>query len=82
MKIKFYLIFCFLLLSVLRKADAQDTTSFYGKSQYIFEHVDKSQISSGLLSEYGIEFLELANYNGTVLADSNYVGKENNILQF
>lgn len=53
---------------------AQDTTSYYGKSQYIFQLVDRSQISSGLLSEYGVEFLNLANYNGTLLTDSNFVG--------
>lgn len=76
MRMKFYPILCFLLLFLIKTIKAQDTTSFYGKSQYIFEHVDKNQISSGLLSEYGIEFLELANYNGTVLSDSNYVGME------
>lgn len=52
----------------------QDTTTFYGKSNYMFQHLDKSQISTGLMRDYGIEFLNLGNYNGSFLADSNYVG--------
>ncbi|RWU07373.1 T9SS type A sorting domain-containing protein [Pedobacter chitinilyticus] len=68
----------YLLLSLILcwayQALAQDTTSYYGKSQYIFQRVDRNQISSGLLSEYGVEFLNLANYNGALLADSNFVG--------
>lgn len=70
---KIYLLLCGVLF-LAKSSFSQDTTTYYGMSQYIFEHVDRDQINSGLLSEYGIEFLELANYNGTALADSNYVG--------
>ena len=68
-------VFSLLFLFAVDKAIvAQDTTSFYGMSQYIFEHVDRNPINTGLMSDYGMEFLELANYDGTLLADSNYVG--------
>jgi hypothetical protein len=53
---------------------AQDTTSFYGKMNYVFYYVDKSQITSGILKEYGMDFLNLENYSGTALHDSNFVG--------
>src|SRR5690606_12506295 len=67
-------ILLYLSLFFVHLSFAQDTTSFYGMSQYIFAHVDRSQINTGLMSDYGMEFLELANYDGTILADSNYVG--------
>jgi hypothetical protein len=51
-----------------------DTTEYYGKLNYTFHHVNKSIIGTGILKDYGIEFLELDNYGGTVLHDSNYVG--------
>lgn len=38
----------------------------------VFAHVDKSQIPSGFLEEYGAQFANLRTYNGT-LTDSNYV---------
>lgn len=38
----------------------------------IFAHIDKSQVATGFLEEYGAQFLDLKTYNG-VLTDSNYV---------
>ncbi|MBK0383656.1 T9SS type A sorting domain-containing protein [Pedobacter sp. SD-b] len=69
---KIYLLLAGLLLfsSTLR---AQDTTSYYGKMNYIYAHIDKNQISSGILRDYGIDFLNLDNFAGTTLNDSNYV---------
>ncbi len=55
-------------------AQTYDTTTFAGKIGYTFSHVDKTQIHTGLLREYGIDFLDLSNYTGTSLNDSNYVG--------
>lgn len=54
-------------------SQSYDTTQYYGKMNYVFQHVDKNQISTGLLRDYGIEFLNLDNYQGTVLHDSNFV---------
>ena len=39
---------------------------------HIFEHVDKSRITTGLLSDYGVQMVNLSDFNGTP-ADSNYV---------
>lgn len=55
-------------------AQNTDTSQYYGKMDYVFEHVNKTPITSGMLRDYGIEFLNLDNYTGTVLHDSNYVG--------
>ncbi len=38
----------------------------------VFAHVDKSQVPSGFLEEYGAQFVNLKTYNG-ILTDSNYV---------
>jgi hypothetical protein len=40
---------------------------------YVFHHVNKSQIITGLLRHYGIEFLNLDNYTGAAFHDSNFV---------
>lgn len=63
-----------MILCLFCSAQQLDTTTFEGKSKYIFQHVDKSQIGTGLLAEYGAELLPFANYNGTLMADSNFVG--------
>ncbi|MGQ7856651.1 T9SS type A sorting domain-containing protein [Pedobacter sp. WC2501] len=52
----------------------QDTLTYYGKSNYYFEKLDKSQITSGLMSDYGIEFLDLESYNGATNNTGNFVG--------
>ncbi|MBS1737495.1 MAG: hypothetical protein JSS98_12930 [Bacteroidetes bacterium] len=38
----------------------------------IFTHVDKSQVPTGFLEEYGAQFVNLKTFNG-LLTDSNYV---------
>ncbi|MDR1198946.1 MAG: hypothetical protein LBK94_08070, partial [Prevotellaceae bacterium] len=42
------------------------------RMDYIFEHVDKSKITTGLLSDYGLHLIEPDYFDG-VPADSNYV---------
>jgi hypothetical protein len=39
---------------------------------YLFQYLDKSKITSGLLSNYALELTELAPYTG-VLSDTNQV---------
>lgn len=53
-----------------------DTTTFYGKMNYVFQHTNTStsQISTGLLEDYGIDFLNLDNYTGLSISDSNFTG--------
>lgn len=54
-------------------SQSYDTTNYYGKMNYVFHYVNKNQIATGLLRDYGIEFLNLDNYTGAVLHDSNFV---------
>ncbi len=53
------------------QAVAQD---FDSKINSIFQNVDKSQVPTGFLRDYGFEFLNPDNYTGGLLHDSNYVG--------
>jgi Secretion system C-terminal sorting domain len=50
-----------------------DSTSFYANSNAIYGNLDKTKITTGLLREYGIDFINQDNYNGQTLHDSNWV---------
>lgn len=50
-----------------------DTTQYFGKMNYVFQNVNKTLVTSGFLKDYGIEFLNLDNYKGNILHDSNFV---------
>jgi hypothetical protein len=39
---------------------------------YLFQDLDKSRITSGLLSNYALEYVEIAPFNG-IPSDTNYV---------
>ena len=45
---------------------------FVCRMNHIFQHVDKSRITTGLLSDYGLQMIEPRYFDG-VPADSNYV---------
>ena len=45
---------------------------FTNRMNHIFQYVDKNRISTGLLSDYGLQMVEPKYFNG-VPADSNYV---------
>ncbi|MDP1764833.1 MAG: hypothetical protein Q8L07_13200 [Sediminibacterium sp.] len=49
-----------------------DTTQYYGKMNYVFANVNKTLVTTGLLKDYGIDFLNLDNYTGAILNDSNF----------
>src|SRR6266700_5149819 len=55
-------------------AQTFDTTQYYGKMNFIFQNVNTSSINTGMLRDYGIDFLNLDNYTGAMLNDSNFVG--------
>ena len=61
-------------------AQSYDTTQFYGKNNFLFQHIDKTPISTGLLRDYGIDFQELDNYTGAALHNSNFTSPSNTIL--
>jgi hypothetical protein len=45
---------------------------FSNRMNHIFQYVNKSRASTGLLSDYGLQMVEPKHFNG-VPADSNYV---------
>ncbi len=63
---------CVLLTFSVGKLNAQDTTTTKGLLEYIFQHIDKSQVPTGFLEEYGCPMLPMMTFNGT-LTDSNRI---------
>ena len=54
--------------------NAQETPNdFSDRIKSIFQHVDKTPVTTGILLDVGVDFSNLNNFNGTVLVDSNYV---------
>jgi Secretion system C-terminal sorting domain len=64
---------CFAMLTYCTKSTAQvDTSTTQKLLQYIMQPLDKNQISTGFLEEYGCPMLPAATFNGT-LTDSNRI---------
>ncbi len=52
-------------------ANGQNTPDEYSnRLNYILQHIDKSQIPTGYLMDYGIPFVDLKSFNGFVNADN------------
>lgn len=65
---------CFAMITYCTKTTAQviDTSTTQKLLQYIMQPVDKNQIPTGFLEEYGCPMLPAATFNGT-LTDSNRI---------
>lgn len=64
---------CFAMLTYCTKSIAQvDTSTTQKLLQYIMQPLDKNQIPTGFLEEYGCPMLPAATFNGT-LTDSNRI---------
>ena len=64
---------CFAMLTYCTKSTAQiDTSTTQKLLQYIFQPIDKNQIPTGFLEEYGCPMLPAATFNGT-FTDSNRI---------
>lgn len=61
-----------LLLTIRANAQTPDTSTTQKLLQYIFQNIDKSQIPTNFLEEYGCPILPMATFNGT-LSDSNRI---------
>ncbi|MEO6868803.1 MAG: hypothetical protein ABI168_04105 [Ginsengibacter sp.] len=68
---KFLIVCTIFLCSIFSNGQAQ-VDSLRLNLDNIFAHVDKSQVPTGFLEEYGAQFANLKTYNG-ILTDSNYV---------
>ncbi|MDR2967993.1 MAG: putative lipase [Tannerellaceae bacterium] len=62
-----------LAISSVMAAFGQNTTEYTDQMNGIFQNVDKSRISTGLLYDYGLQLIDPIYYDGTLLTDSNYV---------
>jgi len=53
---------------------AQDTYhyAFSTKINQVFQYAEKNRVTTGILKDYGLEILDLNNFAGTSLFDSNY----------
>ena len=65
-KINFLAICFFLIFGSITAQSYNETINT------IFEHVDKSKITTGLLSDYGVQMVDIESFNG-IPTDSNYV---------
>ena len=65
---------CFAIITYCTKSTAQviDTSTTQKLLQYIMQPLDKNQIPTGFLEEYGCPMLPTATFNGT-LTDSNRI---------
>ena len=75
MKTKVTLIFLFLAM-IAGNTMAQDSNQDYTNAMNnIFQQVDKSKVTTGLLADYGLQIVNIEAFNG-VPADSNYVSMD------
>jgi len=75
MKTKITLISLFLTI-VVGNTMAQDANQAYTDTMNaIFQHIDKSKITTGLLVDYGLQIVAPEYFNG-IPSDSNYVDME------
>ena len=73
MKKLFKILLGLIVLATSIKSNGQvDTSTTQKLLQYIFQPIDKSQITTGFLEEYGCPMLPAATFNGT-LTDSNKI---------
>lgn len=77
-KIK-HLLFSIFLIATTNSSYAQtygyDTTQYYGKMNWIYYNINTSLVTTGLLRDYGIDFLNLDNYTGSTLNDHFVAGR-------
>ena len=65
-------VLCIILSAFSLKAQVLDTSTTQRLLHYIFQPIDKNQIPTGFLEEYGCPMLPAATFNGT-LTDSNRI---------
>lgn len=66
------IVFLLLVSTTKSYSQAADTSTTQKLLQYIFQPIDKNQIPTGFLEEYGCPMLPMATFNGT-LTDSNRI---------
>lgn len=67
------LIILLLVLLFVRNLSGQTITDFNTQTTSVFQNINKSRVTTGLLYDYGVHLIDPIYYNGTLLTDSNYV---------
>ncbi len=67
------LLFSFLTLCIFKSFSQDSPDAFYNRVSYVFQHVDTSPVTTGLLLDCGVEFMNLGNFDGVALTENNYV---------
>ena len=75
MKTKIFLLAMGILMTKNLLAQNLGQTTYSDRMNQIFQSVDKSKISTGLLCDYGLQMVEPKYFNG-VPADSNFVSMD------
>ena len=55
---------------------AQEVAEYNAKISKVFQHVDKSRVTTGLLYDYGLHLIDPVYYDGVALTDENYIDME------
>ncbi len=67
-----------ILINIIANAQTPEQ-QIANRMNYVFAKLNKNEIPTGILSNYGVQPIELEYYNGTI-GDSNYVDLKNFIL--
>ena len=58
---------------------AQEVAEYNAKISKVFQHVDKSRVTTGLLYDYGLHLIDPVYYDGVALTDENYIDMEHSL---
>ena len=58
---------------------AQEVAEYNAKISKVFQHVDKSIVTTGLLYDYGLHLIDPVYYDGVALTDENYIDMERSL---
>ena len=58
---------------------AQEVAEYNAKISKVFQHVDKSRVTTGLLYDYGLHLIDTIYYDGLSLTDENYIDMERSL---
>jgi hypothetical protein len=78
---KIYFIISIALALACQPLWAQDLSAYYNKMDSIFQYLNRDDVPSGLLGDYGIDFVDFTAFDG-VPSDTNYVTITNKTSTF
>ena len=61
----------FILCCTISLNAQQANTDFANQMNSIFQHLDKNRVPHGILTDFGLEYVDLGGYNGTLNSDNH-----------